>query len=69
PPKAPLTLDQIAEYSFIAEFDLLCDITGKVEEKRWAIPQNCQAACQYFEITRAKEEILCCNIEIARLRT
>ncbi|KAG2032711.1 hypothetical protein BDR03DRAFT_873438, partial [Suillus americanus] len=36
PPRAPLQWEQIVEYSFLAEFDLLRDSDSNIQAKRWA---------------------------------
>ncbi|KAG1844622.1 hypothetical protein DFJ58DRAFT_664711 [Suillus subalutaceus] len=64
-----LTWEKIAEYSFAGKFDLLCKTDEQIHAKRWASPANRQAAIQYFDVQRSKEELTRCNIEIVRLLT
>jgi len=69
PPRAPITWDQVVEFSQLSEFDLLRDTENQLLDKRWAVPRNRQASAKYFDMQRAKEEIVRCNVEILRLRT
>ncbi|KAG1895009.1 uncharacterized protein F5891DRAFT_1130725 [Suillus fuscotomentosus] len=59
----------IAEYSFLGEFDLLCDSRTDIQDKDWARPAHCEATTKYFKLCRAREEIIRLNIEIRQLRT
>ncbi|KAJ7840735.1 hypothetical protein B0H14DRAFT_2587320 [Mycena olivaceomarginata] len=54
PPMPPLTWDQVVEYAFLADFDILRDTRA----------EDC-----YFKILRAKEEIKRLNVEIPRVVT
>ncbi|KAG1798275.1 uncharacterized protein HD556DRAFT_1430967 [Suillus plorans] len=69
PPRPQLTWEKIAEYSFTGEFDLLHETDGQIHVKRWASPANHQAALQYFDAQRSKEELTRCDVEIVRLLT
>jgi hypothetical protein len=69
PPRPPLEWEQIVEFSFLAEFDLLRDGDAQLHSKRWANPLYRQASMQYFDGMRAKEEIERLNVEIGRLLT
>ncbi|KAG1870566.1 hypothetical protein C8R48DRAFT_548618, partial [Suillus tomentosus] len=69
PPRPPITWEQVVEFSQLAEFDLLRDTDNQLLHKHWAIPRNRQASAKYFDLQRSKEEIVRCNVEIARLRT
>ncbi|KAG1870303.1 hypothetical protein F4604DRAFT_1881244 [Suillus subluteus] len=69
PPRPELTWEKIAEYSFAGEFDLLRETDEQIHAKHWASPANCQAAIQYFDVQRSKEELTRCNVEIVRLLT
>ncbi|KAF8132775.1 hypothetical protein EV363DRAFT_1397708 [Boletus edulis] len=67
PPRQPLRWEQIVDYAFLGEFELL---RGEdIGSKRWAHAPFRQAANLYFDAERAKEELMRCNVEIARLRT
>ncbi|KAG2354334.1 hypothetical protein BDR07DRAFT_1454156 [Suillus spraguei] len=69
PPRAPLQWEQIVEYSFLAEFDLLRDSDSNIQAKRWASPAYHNASAQYFELQRAKEEVRHLDVEIGCLLT
>ncbi|KAH7903091.1 hypothetical protein BJ138DRAFT_1021161 [Hygrophoropsis aurantiaca] len=69
PPVEPLKWEQVVEYTFLAEFDLLRHSDGRLHEKRWAKPKNREASMRYYDLQRSKEEIKRCNVEILRLLT
>jgi hypothetical protein len=69
PPRPSLDWNQIVEYSFLAEFDLLRDSNGQIQTKRWANPLYRQASAQYFDRVRAQEELERLNVEVGRLMT
>ncbi|KAG6806224.1 hypothetical protein H0H92_012178 [Tricholoma furcatifolium] len=69
PPRAPLSWNEIVEYAFLADFDLLRDTRQDVKERAWARPSARLAMDQYFKIERAREEIYRLNIEIRRVVT
>lgn len=69
PPWPPLSWKEIAEYSFLAEFDLLRHSHTDVRQDRWAQPAHREAVVKFFKLQRAREEISRLNIEIRRLRT
>ncbi|KAG2336338.1 hypothetical protein BDR05DRAFT_978809 [Suillus weaverae] len=69
PPRPALSWDQIANFTFVGEFDLLRKTDEQVHVKRWANPTNCQAAMKYFDLQRLREEITRCNVEMVRLLT
>ncbi|KAG6808337.1 hypothetical protein H0H92_004439 [Tricholoma furcatifolium] len=69
-PRRPvLSWDQVVEYTFLADFDLLRDTCQDIRECPWARPSACLAMDQYYKIQHAKEEIECLNIEIPRVVT
>ncbi|KAG2151480.1 hypothetical protein DEU56DRAFT_869083 [Suillus clintonianus] len=69
PPRRTLKWDEVIEYAFLADFDLLRDAREDVSERPWATPASRQAMDLYFKMCRAKEEIVRLNIEIRRLIT
>jgi len=69
PPRPPLSWDQVVEYAFLADFDLLRDCREDVRERVWAKPAARLAMDQYFKIERAREEIQRLNVEIKRMIT
>ncbi|KAG6806822.1 hypothetical protein H0H92_009967, partial [Tricholoma furcatifolium] len=69
PQRRSLSWDQVVEYAFLADFDLLRDMRQNIEERPWARPSARLAMDQYFKIQRAKEEIQHLDIEIKRVVT
>ncbi|EIW82963.1 hypothetical protein CONPUDRAFT_32134, partial [Coniophora puteana RWD-64-598 SS2] len=69
PLRSHLSWDNIVDSSFLAEFSLLCETNPNILSKRWADPARRVLAVQHFEMCRAKEEIVRCNIEILHLLT
>lgn len=64
-----LKWEQVVEYAFLADFDLLRDTRQDISEKIWTKPKARRAMDQYFGMLRAQEEIERLNIEIRRLVT
>jgi hypothetical protein len=64
-----LSWDDIVEYAFLADFDLLSDTRSDVRLKVWAKPASRVLMDQHFKMERAREEIARLNIEIPRLIT
>ncbi|KAH7904048.1 hypothetical protein BJ138DRAFT_1019678, partial [Hygrophoropsis aurantiaca] len=54
PPRLPLKWEQIVEFSFLAEFDLLRETDSQIHAKRWANPAHRLAAVQYHDLQRAR---------------
>jgi hypothetical protein len=69
PPRPKLSWKDIAEYSFLGEFDLLRHSSTDVRELDWTKPAYREATTKYFKLLRAKEEVSRLNVEIRRLRT
>jgi hypothetical protein len=69
PPMAQLTWEQVVEYTFLADFDILRDTCAEVQAKPWTRPSYRLTMDTYFKIQRAREEIQRLNIEIRRLIT
>ncbi|KIM63445.1 hypothetical protein SCLCIDRAFT_94971, partial [Scleroderma citrinum Foug A] len=64
-----VTWKDIAEYSFLGEFDLLHNAHLDIRECDWTKPAYREATLKYFKLCRAKEEITHLNVEICRLHT
>jgi hypothetical protein len=64
-----LSWDNIVEYAFLADFDLLSDTRSDVRLKVWGKPASRVLMDQYFKMERAREEIARLNIETPRLTT
>ncbi|KAJ7671759.1 hypothetical protein B0H14DRAFT_3102333 [Mycena olivaceomarginata] len=69
PPMASLTWEQVVEYTFLADFDILRDTRAEVQSRPWTRPAYRLAMDTYFKIERAREEIIRLNIEIRRMMT
>ncbi|KAG2342723.1 hypothetical protein BDR05DRAFT_868793, partial [Suillus weaverae] len=69
PPRPKLSWKDIAEYSFLGEFDLLRHSHTDVREQDWTKPAHREATTKYFKLLRAQEEVSRLNVEICRLRT
>jgi hypothetical protein len=64
PPMPSITWEQVVEYVFLADFDILRDTRAEVQSKPWTRPAYRLAMDHYFKILRAREEIKCLNVEI-----
>ncbi|KAG6895499.1 hypothetical protein C0992_000999 [Termitomyces sp. T32_za158] len=69
PPRPALAWDQVVEYAFLADFDLLRDCCQDIRERPWARPAARLAMDHYFKMERAHEEIQRLNVEIRRVIT
>ncbi len=68
PPHPLLMYSDVVKYCNFSEFEILKHSDHNLLSKDWATLANQQAAKMYFKIECAKEEIPCCNIEVARLQ-
>jgi hypothetical protein len=62
-----LDWDQVVEYAFLSDFDLLHEAHQDICRKSWATLAACLAIDQAFKLKRAEEEVARLNIEIPRL--
>ncbi|KAH7904631.1 hypothetical protein BJ138DRAFT_1138490 [Hygrophoropsis aurantiaca] len=69
PPRPQLKLDEIVEYTFLADFDLLRESRQDVSTRPWASPAGRLAMDSYFKMCRAREEIQRLNVEVQRVST
>ncbi|KAJ7127599.1 hypothetical protein C8R43DRAFT_1090251 [Mycena crocata] len=69
PPRTTLTWEEVVEYAFLADFDLLRDGREDIRDEPWAQPSGRAAMDQHFKLLRADEEIIRLNVEIPRLVT
>ncbi|KAJ3519263.1 hypothetical protein NMY22_g13286 [Coprinellus aureogranulatus] len=69
PPAMKLTWDQVVEYAFLADFDLLRCTREDIRQRPWAQPANRILMDSFFKLERAREEIQRLNIEIKRVIT
>ncbi|KAJ6470196.1 hypothetical protein C8R47DRAFT_988867 [Mycena vitilis] len=68
-PREPLSWEEVVEYTFLSDFDLLRLSRHDIRSEGWAQPGGREAMDQYFKLLRADEEIERLNIEIRRLIT
>ncbi|KAJ7868478.1 hypothetical protein B0H13DRAFT_2351364 [Mycena leptocephala] len=69
PPKPTLDWEEVVEYAFLADFDLLREGRGDIRGEPWAQPAGRAAMDQHFKLLRADEEIQRLNVEIRRFVT
>ena len=69
PPRPPISWKDIAEYSFLGEFDLLCHSCADVRDNNWAKPTFHQAMVKFFKLQCAHEELIRVSVEVHRLWT
>jgi hypothetical protein len=69
PPRQLLDWEQVVEYAFLSDFDLLRDTRQDIRNRPWATPAARLAMDQAFKLQRAKEEIKRLDIEIRRFAT
>ncbi|KAJ6522597.1 hypothetical protein B0H19DRAFT_1224037 [Mycena capillaripes] len=69
PPKPTLNWEEVVEYAFLADFDLLHKGQEDIRGELWAQPAGRAAMDQHYKLLRADEEIQCLNVEIRRLVT
>lgn len=69
PPRQQLTWEEVVEYAFLADFDLLRDTRQDIRTRPWSTPAARLAIDSYFKLLRAEEEIIRLNVEIPRFLT
>ncbi|KAJ7120518.1 hypothetical protein C8R43DRAFT_959950 [Mycena crocata] len=69
PPMPQLSWDQVVEYAFLADFDILQDTRAELRSRPWTRPAYRMAMDRYFKILRAREEIQRLDVEIPRVIT
>ncbi|KAG1892237.1 hypothetical protein F4604DRAFT_1875645 [Suillus subluteus] len=67
PPQEVIEYSEVASYAWLGEFDLLKHSCHCILEKPWTSKGNREVANNFFKIQRAREEIQCLNVEVARL--
>ncbi|KAG2349860.1 hypothetical protein BDR05DRAFT_863768, partial [Suillus weaverae] len=61
--------EDVVEYAFVADFNLLQDAQQDISQHPWATPTGQQMMDTYFKIHQAHKEILCLNIKICHVAT
>jgi hypothetical protein len=69
PARPNLSWDDVVEYAFLADFDLLRDSRQDIRDRPWSRPAFRIMIDQYFKLERAREEIQRLNVEIPRVIT
>ncbi|KAJ3494704.1 hypothetical protein NMY22_g20036 [Coprinellus aureogranulatus] len=69
PPRRILSWDEVVEYGFVADFDLLRDTRQDIRDRPWAQPLNRALMDEWFRIERARKEVQHLNVEIRRVVT
>jgi hypothetical protein len=69
PPRQELSWEEVVEYAFLADFDLLHGARQDILTWPWSTPAARQAMDGYFKLLRAEEDIIRLNIEIPRFLT
>jgi hypothetical protein len=67
--KPRLTWEQVVEYTFLSDFDILRDPSNDLAAKPWARPVFRELMDRYFKIQGARGEIKRLNVEIPRVVT
>ncbi|KAI0699213.1 hypothetical protein BC835DRAFT_1412678 [Cytidiella melzeri] len=69
PPRPKLRWEELINMSSIGDFDLLRNARQDIRQLEWAKPVHREATRLHFNVVRAQEELLRCNVEIRRLLT
>ncbi|KAJ7862661.1 hypothetical protein B0H14DRAFT_2349411, partial [Mycena olivaceomarginata] len=69
PPRMQLSWEQIVDYAFLADFDLLWEGREDIRTEPWVQPAGHLAMDQHYKLLRANEELARLNIEIPCLIT
>ncbi|KAJ7200887.1 hypothetical protein GGX14DRAFT_342548, partial [Mycena pura] len=69
PRKPLLAWEEVVEYAFLSDFDLLRDSKGDVQRQPWTRLAYRTIMDKYFRLERAREEIKRLNLEIPRFIT
>ena len=64
PPRTTLKWEDVVEYAFLSDFDLLRDTRQDIRHHPWATPTGRLALDTHFKILRAREELKRLNIEV-----
>ncbi|KAF9070221.1 hypothetical protein BDP27DRAFT_1221084, partial [Rhodocollybia butyracea] len=69
PPCQEVSWEEIIEFSFLSEFDILRDAREDVRERKWATQKNRLLMQQFFKLLCAEDELARLHVEIRRLLT
>ncbi|KAG1843328.1 hypothetical protein F4604DRAFT_1596906 [Suillus subluteus] len=63
PPHQTLKWEEVVEYVFLTDFNLLCNTHVDISEWPWSSAAARSAMDLYFKMCQAREEIQCLNVE------
>ncbi|KAH7870139.1 uncharacterized protein C8R40DRAFT_1163288 [Lentinula edodes] len=69
PKRQPVDWEEVVEYTFLSEFDILRDTREDIRECPWAVPANRVIITQFFKVIGAEDELSRVHQEIRRLIT
>ncbi|CAK5263328.1 unnamed protein product [Mycena citricolor] len=69
PPRPTLSWEEVVDYAFLADFDLLRLGHEDIRDEKWTSPAGRRAVDLHYQLLRADEEIERLNVEIPRLLT
>ncbi|KAF8829597.1 hypothetical protein HHX47_DHR3000651 [Lentinula edodes] len=69
PKRQPVDWEEVVEYTFLSEFDILRDTREDIRECPWAVPANRVIITQFFKVIGAEDELSHVHQEIRRLIT
>ncbi|THU88228.1 hypothetical protein K435DRAFT_821711 [Dendrothele bispora CBS 962.96] len=69
PPRPTLDWTKVSHFSFLDQFNILQDTRHSLFNKPWSKPIVRELMKKHRQVSRAKEEIIRCNIELRRLHT
>ncbi|KAJ7704913.1 hypothetical protein B0H17DRAFT_846884, partial [Mycena rosella] len=69
PPKVNLSWEEVIEYTFLSDLDLLCEEQEDMQGELWALPAGHVAMDQHYKLLCVDKEIIRLNIKIQRLVT
>ncbi|KAJ3926005.1 MAG: hypothetical protein NXY57DRAFT_1116422 [Lentinula lateritia] len=69
PKRQPVDWEEVVEYAFLSEFDILRNTREDIRERPWAVPANCVIITQFFKVIGAEDELSRVHQEIRRLIT
>ncbi|KAJ3912126.1 hypothetical protein F5877DRAFT_54492 [Lentinula edodes] len=69
PPRRQVDWEEVVEYAFLSEFDILRDTREDIRKRPWAVPANRVIMTQFFKVIGAEDELARVHQEIQRLIT
>ncbi|KAJ7430639.1 hypothetical protein B0H11DRAFT_1763763 [Mycena galericulata] len=69
PAKPTLDWEQVVEFAFLSDFDLLREAREDIREEKWALPAGRVAMDAHYKLLRSDEEIGRLDVEIPRFVT